>query len=140
MKVGSAHSEQGVSYEPEQPSGAFEPFVPVAGDAQPGCGLSDIPALRALGVRGAVDTRYASKHTVPHGKIIELLVVNRWQAPKPLYRAQDWLAQSGLKSTLGVQAEQARDTRLGESLDAVYEQHQAIWQEVVLEAVRRYHF
>ena len=38
-----------------------------------------------------------------------------------------------------MQAEQAHDTRLGESLDAVYAQHQAIWQEVVLAAVRRYH-
>ncbi len=39
----------------------------------------------------------------------------------------------------GVQASQAHDTRLGETLDAVYEQHQAIWHKVALAAVRIYH-
>ena len=40
---------------------------------------------------------------------------------------------------MGVQAEQAHDTRLGETLDAVYQQYQAIWQKVVLAALRGYH-
>ena len=76
---------------------------------------------------------------IAHGQIIELMVLNRLQAPKPLYKVQDWLARTALESALGVQAEQAHDTRLGETLDAVYQQHQAIWQEVVLAAVRHYH-
>jgi len=105
----------------------------------PGAACLTLPMLRALGLGEAVDTRCVSQHTVPHGKIIELLVVNRLQAPKPLYKVQEWLTQSGLETALGVQAEQAHDTRLGEGLDAVYAQHQAIWQEVVLAAVRRYH-
>jgi transposase len=105
----------------------------------PGAACLTLPLLRALGVREAVDAECASKHTVSHGKIIELLVVNRLQAPKPLYKVQEWLTQSGLETALGVQAAQAHDTRLGESLDAVYAQHQAIWQEVVRAAVRQYH-
>lgn len=105
----------------------------------PGAACLTLPVSRALGLSEAVDTLCASKHTVPHGNIIALLVVNRLQAPKPLYKVQDWLAQSGLECALGVQAEQAHDTRLGETLDAVYDEHQAIWQEVVLAAVRRYH-
>lgn len=105
----------------------------------PGAACLTLPILRALGVSEAVEARCISEHTVSHGKIINLLVENRLQAPKPLYKVQDWLAQSGLESTLGVQAKQAHDTRLGESLDAVYEPHQAIWQEVALAAVRRYH-
>ena len=81
----------------------------------PGAACVTLPILRALGVREAVDARCASEHTVSHGKIIALLVVNRLQAPKPLYKVQEWLAQTGLEDALGVQAGQAHDTRLGES-------------------------
>jgi transposase len=105
----------------------------------PGAACLTLPLLRALGVREAVDAQCASEHTVAHGNIIALLIMNRLQAPRPLYKVQDWLAQSGLEDTLGVQAGQAHDTRLGEALDAVYKPHQTIWQEVVLAAVRRYH-
>jgi transposase len=105
----------------------------------PGAACLTLPLLRALGVREAVDAQCDSEHTVPHGSVIALLIVNRLQVPKPLYKVQEWLAQSGLEDALDVQAGQAHDTRLGEALDAVYEQHQAIWQEVALAAVRRYH-
>jgi transposase len=105
----------------------------------PGAACLTLPVLRALGVREAVNEVCASEHVVAHGQIIELLVLNRLQAPKPLYKVQDWLAQTALESAVGVRAEQAHDTRLGETLDAVYQQHQAIWQKVVLVAVRHYH-
>jgi transposase len=105
----------------------------------PGAACLTLPLLRFLGVREAADTRCHSDHTVSHGHIIALLTMNRLQAPKPLYKVQDWLARSGLEDALDVQAERAHDTRLGEALDAVYKEHQAIWQEIVLAAVRRYH-
>ena len=104
----------------------------------PGAACLTLPMLRALGVKETVNGLCASEHVVSHGQIMELMVVNRLQAPKPLYKLQDWLAQTGLETALGVQAGQAHDTRLGETLDAVYQQHQAIWQNVVLAAVRRY--
>ena len=106
---------------------------------QPGAACLTLPVLRELGICEAVDARCASRHTVPHSTIAALLVLNRLQAPQPLYKIQEWLEHSGLESTLGVQAEQAHDTRLGETLDALYGEHQAIWQAVVLAAVRRYH-
>jgi transposase len=105
----------------------------------PGAACLTLPLLRSLGVREAADAQCSSEHRVSHGHIIALLTMNRLQAPKPLYKVQDWLAHSGLEDALGVQAEQAHDTRLGEALDAVYPEHQAIWQEIVLAAVRRYH-
>lgn len=105
----------------------------------PGAACLTVPILRVLGVREAVNTLCSSDHAVPHGNIVELLVTNRLQAPRPLYKVQDWLAQTALASTLGVQAEQAHDTRLGETLDALYDQREAIWQKVILAAVRHYH-
>ena len=72
----------------------------------PGAACLTLPMLRALGVKEAVNGLCASEHVVSHGQIIELMVVNRLQAPKPLYKVQDWLAQTGLETTLGVQAGQ----------------------------------
>jgi len=76
---------------------------------------------------------------VSHGAIVALRATNRLQAPRPLYKVDAWLAHTGLETALGMQAEQAHDTRLGDTLNALSPQHQAIWQQVVLQAVRRYH-
>jgi hypothetical protein len=89
----------------------------------PGAACLTLPILRELDVVGAVDALCPSGHTVSHGRIVGLLTVNRLQAPRPLYKVQAWLEQGGLESALGVQAEQAHDTRLGETLDAVYTQY-----------------
>jgi transposase len=104
----------------------------------PGAACLTLPLLRELDVVGAVDAHCASGHTVSHGQIVGLLVVNRLQAPRPLYKVQSWLEQTGLESALGVQAAQAHDTRLGETLDALYAAYEALWQQIVLAAVRRY--
>jgi transposase len=99
-----------------------------------------LPLLRELDVVGAVDAHCPSGHTVSHGHILGLLVVNRLQAPRPLYKLQSWLEQTGLESALGVQAAQAHDTRLGETLDVTYTSYEAIWQRIILGASRRYRF
>lgn len=104
----------------------------------PGAACLTLPILKDLGVAEAVNTLCPSRHVVSHGAIVALLATNRLQAPRPLYKVDAWLAQAGLESALGVQAEQAHDTRLGDTLDVIYPQHQAIWQQVVLQAVRRY--
>src|SRR3990172_12427270 len=104
----------------------------------PGAACLTLPLLKDLGVADAVNGLSPSRHVVSHGDIIALLATDRLQAPRPLYKVDAWLAQAGLERALGVQADQAHDTRLGESLDVVYPQHQAIWQQVVLQAVRRY--
>jgi transposase len=66
------------------------------------------------------------------------LVLNRLQAPRPLYKVSDWLEQTALANALAVQPAQAHDTRLGETLDALFPKHQAIFQAVILTALRRY--
>jgi len=104
----------------------------------PGAACLTVPMLRALGVRDTVNDLCSSGHTVPHGNIVEVLVTNRLQAPRPLYKVQDWLEQTALESALAVQAEHVHDTRLGETLDAVHPQYQAIWQKVVLAGVRQF--
>jgi len=63
----------------------------------PGAACVILPLLRSLGVDEAVNAPCASGHTVPHGPIVTLLIMNRLQAPQPLYQVQNWLAQSGLR-------------------------------------------
>ena len=104
----------------------------------PGAACLTLPILRELDVAGTVDALCPSGHTVSHGRIVSLLAVNRLQAPRPLYKVDAWLEQAGLESALDVQAGQAHDTRLGETLDAIYAQYETIWQRLALTAVRRY--
>lgn len=104
----------------------------------PGADCLTLPLLRELGVVETVNQQCASEHTVSHGQITQPLVINRLQAPRPLYKVGDWLEHTALATPLAVQPEQAHDTRLGETLDALYPKHQAIWQEIILTAVRRY--
>jgi len=79
-----------------------------------------------------------SDHVASHGKIVQLLAVNRLQAPRPLYKVQEWQEATGLATALGIQPEQAHDTCLGESLDACYVHYEDIWKSVVQRAITRY--
>ncbi|MCC7161963.1 MAG: DUF4277 domain-containing protein [Anaerolineae bacterium] len=104
----------------------------------PGAALLTLPLLRELGVVAAVNRQCPSAHTVSHGQITQLLVCNRLQAPRPLYKVADWLDQTALATPLGVQPEQVHDTRLGETLDTLFPKHQAIWQDVLRQAIQHY--
>ena len=93
----------------------------------PGAACLPLPILRDLGVVSSVNALCASDHVVSHGEIVQLLAVNRLQAPRPLSGVQDWLETTGLATALGFQPDQAHDTRLGKTLDACYAHYQAIW-------------
>ncbi len=104
----------------------------------PGAALLILPLLHELGVVAAVNQHCPSEHTVTHGQITQLLVCNRLQAPRPLYKVGTWLEQTALATALAVQPTQAHDTRLGETLDALFPEHQAIWQTVLRHAIQHY--
>ena len=125
-------------YDECNPSRTLCAVLPIASRAQSWRGGLTLPLLHELGVVEAVNQHCLSEHTVSHGQITQLLVMNRLQAPRPLYKVGDWLEQTALANALAVQPEQAHDTRLGETLDALFPKHQAIWQAVILTAVRRY--
>lgn len=104
----------------------------------PGAACLSLPLLRELGVVEAIDQVCPSQHTVSHGVMTQLLTLNRLQAPRPLYKVGEWLEHTGLARALGVEPEQAHDTRLGETLDALCPHHQAVWQTVIRRAVQHY--
>ena len=105
----------------------------------PGAACLTLPILRALGVVEAVNASCSSAHDVSHGVVVTTLAVNRLQAPRPLYKVGAWLESTALSPALGIQPEQAHDTRLGETLDAVYPHYPTIWQTIIQKAVQHYH-
>jgi transposase len=104
----------------------------------PGAACLTLPILRELGVVEAVNVSCSSAHDVSHGIVVSTLAVNRLQAPRPLYKVGVWLESTALSPALGIQPEQAHDTRLGETLDAIYPHYQTIWQTIIQKAVQRY--
>ena len=100
--------------------------------------LHALPILRELGVASAVNLPCASDHDVSHGVIVNTL--NHQQTPRPLYKLGAWLKSTALGPAIGLQPDQAHDTRLGETLDAIYPHHLTIWQTIIQTTVQRYRF
>jgi transposase len=93
--------------------------------------------LEVLQVRAIINRHCPTAAEIDHGTVVLVLALNRLMAPRPLYKIADWLAQTVLVHQLGVPTEKFNDDRLGRTLDAISQHHQAIWQELVDQALRR---
>jgi transposase len=103
--------------------------------------LGALPVLYALfevlQVRQIVNRHCPTAAEIDHGTVVLVLALNRLMAPRPLYKIADWLGQTVLVHQLGVPAEKFNDDRLGRTLDAMSQHPQAIWQDIVDQALRR---
>jgi transposase len=103
--------------------------------------LGALPVLYALfevlQVRQIVNRYCPTAAEIDHGTVVLVLALNRLMAPRPLYKIADWLGQMVLVHQLGVPAEKFNDDRLGRTLDAISQHPQAIWQDIVDQALRR---
>jgi transposase len=97
-----------------------------------------LPIFRRLRVVETVNAHCPGKETVSHGLTTLLLGLNRLMAPKPLYKVHEWLTDTVLEDTLGISADQMYDVRLGRTLDDLHADLQAIWQDIVVQAVLAY--
>lgn len=97
-----------------------------------------LPILRRLKVAQIIDRHCPGEEEVSHGTSMEVLVLNRLMAPKPLYKVKDWIAETVLEDTLDVAAEQMHDTRLGRTLDDLHPHLDAVWQDIVVQAILEY--
>ena len=98
------------------------------------------PLLEQLHLRQVVSAALAAVHgeettVVASGRLVEVLVLNRLMAPRPLYRVGEWLQGSVLAHRLGVDPAQVNDARLGRLLDALDGVSAAIWPELVAHAL-----
>ncbi|MCH8293680.1 hypothetical protein IH992_21570 [Candidatus Poribacteria bacterium] len=67
-----------------------------------------------------------------------ILVLNRSESPRPLYKVAQWLADTVLPETLDVSASKLHDRRIGDLLDALHPHLDKIWKEIVHQAIAKY--
>ena len=97
-----------------------------------------MPILRELRVAETVDEHCPGKDDINHGTVVTILGLNRLLAPKPLYKVGEWLSETVLEDTLGVDAEQMHDSRLGRTLDDLHPKLERMWQAIVAQAIVTY--
>jgi len=97
-----------------------------------------MPIFRRLQVAEIIDRHCPNKEEVSHGTTVVTLGLNRLMSPKPLYRVQEWMAETVLEDTLSISAEQMHDVRLGRTLDDLHPYLGAIWQDLVVQAIVEY--
>jgi transposase len=98
------------------------------------------PLLEQLQLREEVRTalqavRGEEVAIVASGRLVEVLVLNRLMAPRPLYRVGEWLQGSVLAHRLGLEPAQVNDARLGRLLDALDGVTATIWPRLVAHAL-----
>jgi transposase len=96
------------------------------------------PLLSELQVCRLTNGLVSSQADVDLGRIVLLLVLNRLLAPQPLYRVQEWLAETVLPELLAISPQQMYDNRLGRALDQLHPQLGELWVRLVSRAVRVY--
>jgi transposase len=98
------------------------------------------PLVEQLHVREVVRDALQAVHgeettVVESGRLVEMLVLNRLIAPRPLYRVSEWLADSVLAHRLRLDLTQINDARLGRLLDALDGVTATIWPQLVAHAL-----
>lgn len=97
-----------------------------------------LPILEKVGLREIVGAAVPSFNDVDNGTVALILCLNRLLAPQPLYKVENWLADSSLPEYLGVEAGKLHDDRLGRFLDELAPHLEEIWQGLCLRALVHY--
>jgi transposase len=96
------------------------------------------PICQRLGLAQIVDAHCPGKEEISHGKVITALTLNRLLSPRPLYQVGEWMGGTILEDALEVDAKQMYDSRLGRTLDDIQPHLEAIWQDIVVQAILAY--
>jgi len=96
-----------------------------------------------LGLRAVVNRRCYPDGDAPDGidlgRVALVLVLNRLLAPQPLVHVERWLAGTMLLELRGLTAAQCNDDRLARALDALLPHLDALWQDLIVAALTRFH-
>jgi transposase len=126
------------------PAGPSEPELPGGIRHQLVLWLNQVGVLQPLleqlhvreVVRDALQREQGEEVTVVEsGRLVEVLVLNRLMAPRPLYRVGEWLAGSVLAHRLRLDPTQVNDARLGRLLDALDGVTDTLWPQLVAHAL-----
>src|SRR5919204_281525 len=90
--------------------------------------VGSLPLLRdfvaRMGFADLIDTHcpLAAQAELSCGTVAELLVANRLQAPKPLYKVEHWAREVGVEDVFGIPPELLNDDRLGRMVELLGQQ------------------
>jgi transposase len=98
------------------------------------------PLLEQLQVRQVVSTALQAIHgeelsVGESGRLVEVLILKRLMAPRPLSRVSEWLQSSVLAQRLCLDAAPVNDARLGRLLAALDGVSATIWPQLVARAL-----
>jgi transposase len=95
-----------------------------------------LPLFERLGLRQIVN-RHLEPSSAEHdpGLVVLLLCLNRLLAPRPLVHVETWLADTVLPEVFKLEASEFNDDRLARTLDALAPHLEAIWQELIVQAI-----
>jgi len=96
--------------------------------------------ISRLGIEQIIDEHAPSgeKQQVSHGQVGLALLLTRLLQPKALYKVSEWLSSTGVDIVLDHKAEAFNDDCLGRMLDAISEQGEAIWLDLLRMVVEVY--
>jgi transposase len=101
-----------------------------------------LPLLERLGLRDLINRRCHPTAQIAAdldlGLVTGVLVLNRLLAPTPLVHVETWLAGTALPALWDIEALQCNDDRLARALDALYPHLDALWQDVMVAALRAF--
>lgn len=95
--------------------------------------------LNRLRVVQAIDQalKYQPEIAASYGKLAQAVIINRMSLdPQPLYLLPEWVAEHGIDSLLGIQADWLDDDRLGAMLEGLADHQVEIWSAIIGEAVQ----
>jgi len=95
--------------------------------------------LNRLRVVQAIDRalKYQPEIAASYGKLAQAVIINRMSLdPQPLYLLPEWVAEHGIDSLLGIQADWLDDDRLGAMLEGLADHQVEIWSAIIGEAVQ----
>ncbi len=95
------------------------------------------PLLEALEVRGIINAHRETGADIDLGRLVEILVLNRLMAPRPLSRVGQWCAQTVIAALFGLSEGQLYDQRFGRGLDALHLILGAAWVALSARAIQR---
>ena len=96
------------------------------------------PIFRDLNIKEIVEKHCPGQEEVSHGTSTTALALNRLLSPRPLYKVGEWLGGTILEDALEVDAAQMYDSRLGRTLDDIHPHLEAMWQDIVVQAILTY--
>jgi transposase len=95
------------------------------------------PILDKLEIAEVID-KYSSMNRatgLTNGMAIEIAIINRLMAPKPLYKMESWAKDVAIEEVYDIPSEKINDDRLGRALEAIHPYIEEIESELATRAI-----